>query len=250
MPEQTKPSDGGLGAPAKRGRPRKDGGTPGVANGVQQSAGGNAEPLSGIEGTDSRPEPVNVRPNGFVPIDPLNISEPTGSDDNGDQPRRGRKRGGKNRPKPQEETVSNLSALLKIERLLSTGCFFMANLLESPELNISESESAEIADALKELSKHYPIGMSEKTIAWVNFSFAVGGVFGPKVVAIYKRPAKPRPRLEPTPIRNDSTAAQAPPAAGPVLDVMPEAAPAPVAGLVDLGGGISPEAAAEVLDTE
>lgn len=195
MSDQTNTTAGGLRQPAKRGRPRKDERSSGPENGSIELAGGNEEPVSGTEGTDATESAPLGKPatGGYTPIDPLSIAS---DGDNGDRPRRGRKAGGKNKPK--EETVSNLSALLKIERLLVTTCFFLGNVLESPELHISESEAAEVSDALKELSKHYPIGMSEKSIAWVNFSFAIGGVFGPKVVAIYKRP---RPRMVPTPIR-------------------------------------------------
>ncbi len=109
--------------------------------------------------------------------------------------------------------------------------------MEAPELHLEEAEAAEVSEALKELSKHYPIGMSEKTIAWVNFSFAVGGVFGPKVVAIYKRP---RPRRVPTPIREVPKPAE--PAPGPYAVDMPSG---PVNGLANpvTGAGAKPEEA-------
>lgn len=74
-----------------------------------------------------------------------------------------------------------------------TGCFFLGNIAGAPELFLTEEEANEISEAVKELSKHYPIGMSEKAIAWTNLTFAMGGVFGPKAVAIWKRPRAPRP---------------------------------------------------------
>lgn len=201
MPDTIRPIDGGLGEPAKRGRPRKIEPNSSIGDGGEKPSGGNAEPVSGIESAATAAERI---PSGFVPIDPLN---PPDNGSNGDRPRRGRKPGGKNRPK--EEAVQNLSGLLKLERLLVTGCFFLGNIASAPELYLEESEAAEISEALKELSRHYPIGMSEKTIAWVNFSFAVGGVFGPKVMAISKRP---KPQRVPTPIR------EAPKAQGPSND--------------------------------
>lgn len=237
MPDTTKPNDGGLGNPAKRGRPRKiesDNGTP---NGSSELAGGNAEPISRIESVAS----PSAGSGGYTPIDPIAVTAASGNNDNGDRPRRGRKPGGKNRPK--EEAVSNLSALLKIERLLVTTCFFLGNIAECPELHLDEAEAAEISEALKELSKHYPIGMSEKKIAWINFSFAVGGVFGPKVVAIYKRPAKPRPQLAPTPIREAAPMEQGPytnglDATAPIItQTAPEAAKVP-SEMWDQGGDI------------
>jgi hypothetical protein len=178
MPGETRTIDGGLGAPARKRR------------GAQSAAGGSFEGDPKPEGrepeSDRRIEGIAEHIGGIPVIDPLTVPDNvTGTGDH--QPkRRGRPRGSTNK---KEETVSNLAALLKIERLLITGCFFLGNIASAPELHISESEAAEIADALKELSKHYPIGMSEKTIAWVNLSFAVGGVFGPRIVAIVKRPA-------------------------------------------------------------
>lgn len=211
MPNETGTTAGGLGKPSKRGRPSKADSSNGSGVGVAEHAGGVAEPAERIENA-KQPEPEPARPGGFIPIDPLTVSPDAGSG-NGDRPRRGRKAGGKNRPK--EETVQNLSSLLKIERLLVTGCFFLGNIASCPELHINESEAAEVSDALKELSKHYPIGMSEKTIAWVNFSFAVGGVFGPKIVAIVNRPvvAKPGRPLAVMPAReavDDVTGPRAP----------------------------------------
>ncbi len=183
MSDESKPSNGGLDQPAKRGRPRKDAASSGSLSGSEKLTGGNAEPVEGIE-----------RINGHAVTDPLDLPEPIpGADDLGsDRPRKRRAR--KTRTDEKEETVQNLASLLKIERLLVTGCFFLGNIAQAPELHITEAEASEIGEALKDLSKHYPIGMSEKTIAWVNFSFAVGGVFGPKIVAISRRPKRPGPQ--------------------------------------------------------
>lgn len=184
MPDEVRPIDGGLSNPAKRGRPGKPVSAPGVPNGDQNTQARTASASGGVEGS-----PAGTPGGRFSIIDPLDLGPGDDSADSGTR-RRGRPRG---KRAQKEETVSNLSALLKIERLLVTGCFFLGNIAGAPELQITEAEAAEIGEALKELSRHYPIGMSEKTIAWVNLSFAVGGVFGPRVVAIYKRPRAPGP---------------------------------------------------------
>ena len=183
MPDEPKPGDGGLNQPAKRGRPRKDAASSGSLSGSEKPTGGNAEPVERVE-----------RINGHAVTDPLDLPEPVpGAEDLGnDRPRNRRTR--KTRTDEIEETVQNLASLLKSERLLVTGCFFLGNSAQAPELHITEAEASEIGEALKDLSKHYPIGMSEKAIAWVNFSFAVGGVFGPKIVAISRRPKRPGPQ--------------------------------------------------------
>ena len=180
MPESTGVVNGGLGAPAARRRERKSSEGAGVIDGDQKPERGTAEPQRGTESAIGEP---------FKLIDPLDIPTDTGAGSGSQPRRRGRPAGSRNK---KEDAVSNLSSLLKIERLLTTGCFFLGNIASCPELYISEEESKEISEALKELAKFYPIGMSEKAIAWVNFSFAVGGVFGPKAIAIYQRPPKPR----------------------------------------------------------
>jgi len=184
MSRKARTVGGGLGASARDGEQPIQVESPdrGIEIGNPKFEGGTTEP-------ERRIETPTERIAGFSVVNPLDIID-TGT--GADQPvirtkRKYTKRGQK------EEAVSNLTALLKIERLLVTGCFFLGNLASAPELYISEAEAAEIGDALKELSKHYPIGMSEKSIAWVNLTFAVGGVFGPKVMAIYRRPVVNKP---------------------------------------------------------
>lgn len=216
MPVENKPADGGLGKPARVKRNASSGSGSEVR--PSELPGGDAEPTSGIESSPAKPEHES---SGFTPIDPIALS--ARNDDNGDQPRRGRGRPKGSRKAAKEETVQNLSSLLKIERLLVTTCFLMGNVLGAPELHIDELEAAEIGDALKELSKHYPIGMSEKTIAWVNFSFATAGVFGPKIKAIYERPKPQRVRVEPTPIsRSAADEVKSPVAAPHPMEGAPE----------------------------
>ncbi len=80
---------------------------------------------------------------------------------------------------------------------------------------MTEEQSQEIGNALRDLAKLYPIGMSEKTVAWINLSFAVGGWAGPAVIAVSRRPK----RLGPTKVQNirsDAAAATAMPEA-PIL---------------------------------
>ncbi len=178
MPDETGRDSSGLSAPAKRGRPRK----------YPEAAGrGNADGDPKPEGREPQPERGAESVAGINVVDPFTLPDSdAGADTGSDQPRK--RRGRKARAAEEKEAVQNITSLLKIERLLVTGCFFLGNLASAPELHISDAEAAEISEALKELAKFYPIGMSEKAIAWVNLSFAVGGVFGPRVIAITKRP--------------------------------------------------------------
>lgn len=191
MSSEARQDVGGLGAPAKRGRPRKDTAGAGNPNGDAEPSGGTAEPTEGIERPTER---IKV-------IDPFNTSDSTdepGIDAPGssDQPRK--RRGRKPKSEQKEEAIQNLNSLLKIEQILVSSAFFMGNILAAPEFHMSEQQSVEIAEALRDIARLYPVGVSEKTIAWINLSFAVGGWAGPALVAVAKRP---RPQRVPTPIR-------------------------------------------------
>ena len=206
MSSEARPDVGGLGAPAKRGRPRKDPAGAGNLNGDAERAGGTAEPSGGTENPPERIERIKV-------IDPFNTSDSTDEpavEPGADQPRK--RRGRKPKGEQKEEAIQNLNSLLKIEQILVSSAFFMGNILAAPEFHMSEQQSVEIAEALRDIARLYPVGVSEKTIAWINLSFAVGGWAGPAMVAVAKRP---RPQRVPTPIRQvpDAPAPQASPAA-------------------------------------
>lgn len=105
----------------------------------------------------------------------------------------------------------------------------LAAVADAPELKMTPERAAEIREATEELARLYPVGISEKKVAWVNFSFAVGGYVGPAVLAIWNRPVAPRPQVVPRPIRPEGASQQAPqeivpvglPAVGPVKVEVP-----------------------------
>jgi len=198
MPDTLKPNDGGLGSPAKRGRPRKTEPNNGAGNGATEHAGGNAEPVERIE---SAPEPERSA-GGFTPIDPLNLDNAGGSD----RPRRGRKPGGRNRPKQEEAVPANITSL-KLEDLLVTLCFFAGNASDCPEIYATQEEAEKVGEAYREFCKFHAAVISEKRMSEINFAIACGAFGIPRVRAWWKsKPVKLKPRLEPTPIRNDSAA--------------------------------------------
>lgn len=178
MPEGAIATDGGLSAPArKRGRPRLEDKPTG--NGVEEQPGRIAESVNGTEKPDSAESKFKV-------IDPFTVPEPGDDTGSGDRPRK--RRGRKSKSEAKEETVQNLNSLLKIEKILVSSAFFLGNILSAPEFHMSEEQSADIGEALREIARLYPVGVSEKTIAWINLSFAVGGWAAPAMVAIAKRP--------------------------------------------------------------
>lgn len=216
MSETTERNDGGLGAPA-RGRPRKQSSISGTPNGVEKSEGGKPESESRIESAPRADAGAGA--GAFPVINPLDL--PIGDGSSSGTKRRGRPRGtGK-----KEETVQNLSSLLKIEKILISGAFFLGNIANTPELQMSEEQAKDIREAIEELCRLYPIGMSEKKIAWINFSFAVGGWAGPGIMAFARRPPKPRPQLVPHAIRETQAAPNAPQAQPEVIQGLPIVGP-------------------------
>lgn len=60
----------------------------------------------------------------------------------------------------------------------------LAMITKTPELMLSEGESALLAKAAMDVAQHYPIGASEKTMAWANLAMVAGGLYGSRVVAV------------------------------------------------------------------
>lgn len=70
--------------------------------------------------------------------------------------------------------------------LLSTH-HILAAALQTPELALQKAEAKGLADALAEVSSHYPMAIDPKTMAWVNLATCVGITYGPRVYMIRKR---------------------------------------------------------------
>lgn len=69
-----------------------------------------------------------------------------------------------------------------------------------PELEIDATESKRLSDAVKNVSKHYSYNLDPKKLAVVELLCVAGGIYGPRVVAIVKRPKtaiEPGPKLVP-----------------------------------------------------
>lgn len=79
-----------------------------------------------------------------------------------------------------------------------------AAFLSSPELVLDPAEAKAMSDGIMEVSRHYPMTVDPKTMAWVNLAIVCGGVYGPRFMVIRSRARtapKPiainRPRPEP-----------------------------------------------------
>ena len=60
------------------------------------------------------------------------------------------------------------------------------------ELALEEAEARKLSEATKEVIKHYPIGVSDKQLAWINLGVVAFGVYGTRVMAFNVRRAADR----------------------------------------------------------
>lgn len=60
----------------------------------------------------------------------------------------------------------------------------LAAIARNEDLEIDEDESKVLAKSINEVSKFYMnLETSEKTVAWINLSMALGQVYGPRIMA-------------------------------------------------------------------
>lgn len=103
--------------------------------------------------------------------------------DAAEQPKKQRK---PREPKPKPNQTG------KKEKLSSrqlTGIIYLANsaaanALNTPQLEIEETEATAIADALVDLLQHYDFEASAKTLAWANLFGVLATVYGVRVWSI------------------------------------------------------------------
>lgn len=144
-------------------------------------------------GTSPRTLPIIELPTiDAGPGDGTDYSEPNPID--AEQPkRRGRPPGSTNyNRKARTEAKANL--IPDLEGLLFSANTMMAALLSAPDWAIDQNEAKYIADAAKEVAKHYAYTVDPKKMAWANFWAAVGTVYGPRIVVAWKK--QPETKVE------------------------------------------------------
>lgn len=65
--------------------------------------------------------------------------------------------------------------------------FGIGILLSAPEMNLSEDEASQFADAAVNVAKHYDVGASAKALAWTDLAMVAGSIYGVRVMQIYGR---------------------------------------------------------------
>jgi hypothetical protein len=64
--------------------------------------------------------------------------------------------------------------------------------LKKAELNISETEAANMATAINNVQRHYDIQATQKTMDWINLAMVCGSIYVPRIIAMnLTKPAPP-----------------------------------------------------------
>jgi hypothetical protein len=174
--------------------------------------------VDGTADADRKPESGSAEPQTFgfpAPISPIDASFNAEQPNTERRPRKPRRDAGQPRGAYNVErgdTAKTAPDLSDLKALIFSAHQMMSAIV--PELELDNEEAKRYADATQNLMKHYDHRVNPKVMAWLQFSCAVGGIYGPRAVAIYKRmegeaAQRPKPQVASSP-----RAAQAQP--GPV----------------------------------
>ena len=119
---------------------------------------------------------------------------------------RGRKRGPRNATEPAAEETplhQNLAAALAdLTGAIQTSHAMLAALLSIKELALDKSEAASLADAIKNVLKHYNVPVDPKKLAIANLCFVGANIYGTRALAFAL--ARPPKSAAPKPVNIDS----------------------------------------------
>lgn len=121
--------------------------------------------------------------------------------------RRGRPPGSKNRTgdAAAPSQISDNLILSNIEDVLVSLHFMGAKFLDVPEIELSAEESRKLTRAIKNVAQHYRYSVDPKKLALFQLLAVSGGVYGPRLMAIYrKKIASETPAAKPAPVPIDT----------------------------------------------
>jgi hypothetical protein len=141
---------------------------------------------------DHTPKRETPRINGFdlnSPSDFETRSDPgfnPAGNDFGSTTSEPRKRGRPFGSKNKEKIVSS-NLIPDLESLLLSIHFMVSRVTGYSELELSDHEARDIAEAVKNVAQYYPLGLDPKKLAIGQLCFTLAGVYGPKATAIYRK---------------------------------------------------------------
>lgn len=171
---------------------------------------GTSEPVGGTVGADGAVAGTGgsgqhsvadeLAAAGFTIIEPAALGDGAGSNsgsgnDTAEQPakRRGRKPGSRNaNGKTQALDING------VEAILFSAHTILATIVKTPEIALDQIEARQMAEAIGNVSRHYDIAATQKTLDWANLIMAAGMIYGTRLYAIRakrvaNKPASPKP---------------------------------------------------------
>lgn len=171
-------------------------------NGSGGTTPGNDGPENDAVGFDSNSLIVDdgnvaqLSPAGLIIVDPAEFGGDTtggserdaGNSAGEPRKRRGRKPGtGSTRSQKQAPLDIN-----GIEKILYSGHSILAAITKTPEFQLANQEAEEIAKAIGNVSRHYDVSASAKTVDIANLIMVLGMVYGSRLLAIRARKTNER----------------------------------------------------------
>jgi hypothetical protein len=114
-------------------------------------------------------------------VDPFELTTPAEPEPRTRKPRNdtGVKRGRPRRGAAEAESAQNLAGILLSLHAMG------AVLLKTPELELTEEESAKLAGAIAHVNELYGgVVLPEKVAAWINLVMVAGTIYGPRIIVI------------------------------------------------------------------
>ncbi len=148
---------------------------------------------------------------GLIIIDPATIGSVgsdngSSGDNSGDAPkRRGRQPGSTNSKKSPSLDINGVEAILFSAHAL------LAGISKTPELVLDKDESKMLAKGISDVSRHYDVSTTQKTMDIANLVMVAGMIYGSRMIAIRARKSEER--------KNRPERSAAPIAAAPTADV-------------------------------
>ena len=150
---------------------------------VRRDADENSRELHG--------EPESIGGEGEPELGTFNPASESSEPGSGGEPERrkgGRPRGSRNKRREKEETP-NLTAELLLEVHV-----MLAALTDTEELLLNPEEAERLAKSIARVEALYkPEWLSEETRAWTGLLLSCGAIYGPRVMAVYKKTRDARP---------------------------------------------------------
>jgi hypothetical protein len=160
--------------------------------------GGNESDINGPNGADNGIGGEAVDPGTASNATTASVGTDGGNGDTGGDNRNGRKRrsdiGRKRGPRGGAKAKASGLEVNGLSAILYSGHAMLAGITSTAELALDKAEADQLAKAAADVAQFYDVGVSGKTLAWINLTQCVGMIYGTRLFAIRQRRQNDRMR--------------------------------------------------------